>query len=213
MSTSEEPNVKPVITDKQARRINAPARSMIISMIVMVALLVPILLLSPQLTNTRNYFDPNVDIDSIAYHASTEAGYPVIAPEPAGWRYNFARWTTNQADKISYWNAGLLTDHQQYVEITQAKDVNPTWVANKTNNAAPQAQHEVAGVRWDERVYIDKDDKKTTYWVGEVKKNTVILSGDSNRETFVAAAQAVVDYANNPTRTVAPSPSGTSGIQ
>ena len=40
--------VVPQITQKQAKRINAPARNMIISMLAMVAILIPVLWLMPQ---------------------------------------------------------------------------------------------------------------------------------------------------------------------
>lgn len=100
--SDEAAPVKPQITVRQAQRIHAPARNMIISMAVMIAILIPILWLAPQLTNTKNYYEPRVDLPAIAVQASQAAGYPVAAPELEGWTYNFARWNSNQPDGVDF---------------------------------------------------------------------------------------------------------------
>lgn len=74
--------VIPQITKKQAARINAPARNMVISMIVMVLLLLPVIWLMPQ--PNKNPYRPTVDLPVIAYEASNQAGYPVAAAEQEG---------------------------------------------------------------------------------------------------------------------------------
>lgn len=209
---SAEPEVKPQITEKQAARINAPARNMIISMLVMIALLVPFLLLAPQLTNSQNHYDPNVDLHGTAYNASQEAKYPVAAPEPEGWTYNFARWTTAQADKIDVWSTGMVTPSQKYIELMQAKGTNPTWIANKVENAAISGEKEINGTTWEIRTLEDpKEDKTTTSYIAEVNGTTVILKGEAEPAEFEQLASAVVDYSKNPTMTTEPTAS--SGIK
>lgn len=211
VAEAENQPVKPQITPKQAERIFAPARNMIISMVVLIAILIPVLWLAPQLTNTKNFYQPNVDVHGNAYHASQAAGYLVAAPELDGWTYNFARWNGNQPDKVDYWNAGLVTKDQQYIELTQAKEANPTWVASRVDNAAVVGTEDIAGVSWEIRSVTDKEDKTTTSYIGEVNGSTVILKGEAAPTSFDQLAQAVVDYTNNPTMTA--EPTSTSGIQ
>lgn len=215
-NSSETP--KPVITEKQARRINAPARNMVISMLVMIAILIPILLLVPRLTSNQNMYNPQVDVPAIAYQSTQEAGYPVAAPTPDDWTYNFARWNSNQTDKIDFWNSGVVSPGQQYVELTQASDTNPSWVAQKTNNSTITGEAEVAGITWETREGTEKDEntkreKTVTYYVGEVGSTTVILSSESGAEPIEQWAQQVVDYSKSPSHTAEPTPSNTSGIQ
>lgn len=214
-SSPTEEQVKPQITEKQAARINAPARNMVISMVVMVAMLVPILLLVPQLTSNQNHYDPKVDVASIAYQAGNEAGYPVLSPAPDHWTYNFARWRSGQADGVDFWNAGVVSPNQQYVELKQAKDTNPTWVAQQTQNGLVTDNKEIDGVNWEIRTYTDKDEKTTTYYVGEIEQTTVILSADdaTDASTIEDFARAVISYQQNPTHTVEPTPTDTSGIK
>ncbi|MFW0108336.1 DUF4245 domain-containing protein [Rothia sp. P7181] len=207
---SSEP-VVPLITQKQAQRIHAPARNMIISMAVMILILIPILWLTPALTSNKNHYNPQVDLDSIAYLSSQEAGYPVAAPEIDGWRYNFARWKSRQADGISFWNTGQLTAQAGYIELVQAQNTNPTWIAQRVNNAPVQRTQEVAGVLWDVRIYTPKDGEPTISYVGTVSGTTVILNGQSSEDEIIQLAQAVIAYEKNPTKTVEPTPS--SGIQ
>lgn len=208
---AEQNSVKPQITEKQAARINAPARNMIISMVVMIAILIPVLWLAPHLTNTKNFYHPNVELAGTAYHASQEAKYPVAAPELDGWTYNFARWNTKQADGIDYWNTGQVTKDQKYIELLQAKGANPTWIANKVDNAAISDQKDIAGVTWEIRTLTDKkEEKTTTSYISQVGGTTVILKGEADPNEFEQLATAVVDYNQHPTKTTEPSAS--SGI-
>lgn len=202
----------PQITEKQAARINAPARNMIISMVVMIALLIPFLLLMPQLTSNKNQYEPNVDLHGSAYNAGNEADFPVAAPEIDGWTYNFARWKSGQADQVNFWNTGLVTPAQNYIELTQAKGTNPTWIAQKVENAPISGEKEISGVKWQIRTLTNtKEDKTTTSYVGEVAGTTVVLKGEAETAEFEELASAVENYSKNPTMTA--EPTSTSGIK
>lgn len=212
VADSTQESVKPQITEKQAARINAPARNMVISMIVMIALLVPFLMLAPQLTNTKNFYEPDVDLHGAAYNAGQEAKFPVATPQVEGWTYNFARWNSGQADGIDFWNTGLVTKEQNFIDLTQAKDTNPTWVANKVENAPIAGTQEIGGVEWEIRTLTDpKEDKTTSSYIGELDGTTVILKGEANPQEFEQLAQAVINYSKTPSMTA--EPSATSGIK
>ncbi|MDO4898550.1 MAG: DUF4245 domain-containing protein [Rothia sp. (in: high G+C Gram-positive bacteria)] len=206
----EQP-VLPQITEKQARRINAPARNMIISMVVMVLLIIPVLWLMPQ--PNKSPYRPSVDVPVVAYEASREAGYHVAAAEQQGWHYNYARWNPGAADGINYWSTGQVTPSNHFIELVQAKDANPTWVAQQVKNAVPEATVQLAGIEWDMRTLVDPDDKKkvTTSYIAEVEGTTVIMSGEAETAEFQSLAEATVVYLKNPASTASPTPS--SGIQ
>lgn len=52
---------------------------------------------------------------------------PAILPE--GWWANQAKWSETAADGVKVWKVGFVGPENQYVGVTQAFDVNPTWVA------------------------------------------------------------------------------------
>ncbi|MDY6052422.1 MAG: DUF4245 domain-containing protein [Rothia sp. (in: high G+C Gram-positive bacteria)] len=203
--------VVPQITEKQARRINTPARNMVISMIVLVFLLLPVLWLMPQ--PDKNPYRPSVDLPVIAYEASQQAGYPVAAAEQEGWHYNYARWVTGQADGINYWSTGQVTASNHFIELVQAQDTNPTWIAQTVGQAVAEATIQAGGVSWEVRSLADADDQKkvTSFYIGEVAGTTVILKGQAETAEFQSLAETTVAYMDAPSSTVSPTPS--SGIQ
>lgn len=203
--------VLPQITEKQAQRINAPARNMVISMVVMVLLLLPVIWLMPQ--PNKNPYRPSVDLPLVAYEASDQAGYPVAAAQQQGWHYNYARWVTGQADGISYWSTGQVTPTNHFIELIQATNTNPTWIAQTVGNAVPEGRVNVASLEWEVRSLVDPDHKSkvTTFYIGEVKGTTLIFKGEAEASEFQALIEATVSYMDSPSSTVAPTPS--SGIR
>lgn len=203
--------VLPQITEKQAQRINAPARNMVISMVLMILLLLPVIWLMPQ--PDKNPYRPSVDLPVIAYDASHQAGYPVAAAEQEGWHYNYARWVTGQADGINYWSTGQVTPANHFIELVQATDTNPTWVSQLVGNATPEATVKVGSSDWEVRSLVDPDHKSkvTTFYIGQVEGTTVILKGQADPAEFQALIEATVSYMKSPRSTERPTPS--QGIQ
>lgn len=201
----------PQITPKQAQRINAPARNMVISMVVMILLLLPVIWLMPQ--PNKNPYRPSVDLPVVAYEASSQAGYPVAAAEQEGWHYNYARWVTGQADGINYWSTGQVTPSNHFIELIQAADTNPTWIAQTVGHAVAEASVNVASTEWEVRSLTDPDDKSkvTTFYIGKVEGTTLILKGEAEAAEFQALIEATVNDIASPAPTVAPTPS--SGIR
>ncbi len=206
--------IKPQITEKQAQRINAPVRNMIISMVVLVACIVPILWLMPQ--PNKDPYQAEVNVPKVAYEAGESASFTVAAPELEGWHYNFARWTSNQADKISYWETGQITASNRFITLKQAdaSKTNDSWIAQQTNNAAPQDHETVSGIEWDIRTGKNDKDETVTYYIGDVAGTTVIMYGSDVPGTdFAQLAEAVVNYQKNPTATASPTATSDTGIQ
>lgn len=206
--------VKPQITAKQAQRINAPVRNMIISMVVLVVCIVPVLWLMPQ--PNKDPYQAEVDLPKVAYEAGEASSFAVAAPELKGWHYNFARWNSNQADKINYWETGQITGSDHFITLKQAdaSKTNDSWIAQQTNNAAPQGNESVSGVNWDVRTGQNDKDETVTYYIGEVSGTTVIMYGSDVPGTdFAQLADAVVNYQKQPTATASPTSTSDTGIQ
>ena len=166
-----EQTVTPQITVKQAKRINAPARNMIISMVAMILILIPVLWLMPR-------------------------------PDKTPYR---------PQDNIGFFKSGQVTGKNHFIELTQAKDTNPTWVAQQTDNATKQGTEQIAGVEWEVRAATSKKNNERVYsYVAHVpsaggQSTTIILSGAADPAEFSQLADAASAYLKNPTATADPS--------
>ena len=72
-----------------------------------------------------------IDYVSAAAAAEESSKLNIVAPAnlPAGWWANQAKWRATTADGVKVWKVGFVGPQNQYIGITQAFEVNPTWVA------------------------------------------------------------------------------------
>lgn len=72
-----------------------------------------------------------VDYVAAAMAAEESSRLNIIAPAvlPEGWWANQAKWSEKAADGVKVWKVGFVGPQNQYIGVTQAFDVNPTWVA------------------------------------------------------------------------------------
>lgn len=72
-----------------------------------------------------------VDYLTAATAAEDSSNVNIAAPSqlPDGWWANQAKWSAVAADGVKVWKVGFVGPKNQYVGVTQAFEVNPTWVA------------------------------------------------------------------------------------
>lgn len=188
-----EAPAKPVLTASQAKRANQSLKGMIISVLLTLAVVVPVIALNPG--STENTYKPNVDVATVAAQAGQAADFAPVSPEmPEGWYPNFARWNSGSADGIDYWEVGFVTGDRGFVWLRQTADANPTWIAQHSDSAPVTGDRTVDGTTWELR---DKSGLRTL--VLESGGSTVMLTGETSWEDLDAAARAV-------TRGLEPSP-------
>lgn len=66
---------------------------------------------------------------SVAAEDSSKLNIAAPANLPEGWWANQAKWSETAADGVKVWKVGFVGPDNQYVGVTQAFSVNPTWVA------------------------------------------------------------------------------------
>jgi hypothetical protein len=176
---------KPVLTAAQAKRANQSLKGMVISVLLTVAVAVPVIALNPG--STENTYKRDIDVAAVANQAAAAADFTPVAPElPGGWYPNFARWNSGSADGIDYWEAGFVTADEGFVWLRQTGDANPTWIAQYTDGAPVTGVRTVDGTDWELR---DKQGKRTL--VLERGGSTVLITAESSWEELDAAARAV----------------------
>ncbi|MBM7051436.1 MULTISPECIES: DUF4245 domain-containing protein [unclassified Rothia (in: high G+C Gram-positive bacteria)] len=205
--------VKPQITPKQAERINQPVRNMIISMVVLLACVLPVIWLMPK--PDKDPYQASVDLPKVAFEAGEVARFTPTAPQLENWHYNYARWYSHQADGISYWETGQITAAAEFLTVKQADagETNVSWIAQQTGNSRPIGAESIAGVEWEVREGTTDKDETLTYYVGEVDGTTVIIYGDAPGTEFAQLAEAIVNYQKAPTATASPTATSGTGIE
>lgn len=192
-ATPEENAVVPQITTKQAAKINAPIRGMIISMAVLFMLILPFLWLSPK--PDAQPYRADVNVAEEAGFVADQADFSPAAPELGeDWSANYARWEANSQDGVPVWSVGYLSPEYRLVEMAQTAESNPTWLAQRTELIPATGQKDVGGISWDihHRDPVGQQEEFTA-WVGTLDDSTVILSGKATEGEFEHVANALAE--------------------
>ncbi|MBV1779163.1 DUF4245 domain-containing protein [Paeniglutamicibacter sp. ABSL32-1] len=175
--------VKPVLTPSQAKRANQTLKGMIISVLLTVAVAIPVILINPP-DKAENFRAP-VDVADVASQAAADADFTPWAPNlPEGDYVNFARWITGNVDGIKFWEFGVVTKDDEFVWVRQTAGANPSWLAAVTENAALAGTHAVDGTDWELRTK-----GKSEILIGTLGKSTIVLTSDSGLGTLESLAR------------------------
>ncbi|MCT1601233.1 DUF4245 domain-containing protein [Kocuria sp. p3-SID1433] len=192
----QEPPVVPQLTQKQAKRVNAPARAMVLSMAVLIAIVLVFYFLQPR-PDAQTY-RPDVDVQREAGYAADVADFDPLVPDLGeGWSPNYARWEGQQSDGVDSWDAGWVTPRGGFIGLIQTDQANPTWTLEQIDSLPQADTVEAGGIEWEVHFGEDEDDEQRTAWIGEVEGTTVILQGTASDSEFDHAAQAVADAADD----------------
>lgn len=189
----------PQITEKQARRLNAPVQGMLISMAVLLLLVLPFVWLQPR--PDAQPYRPDVDVAQEASYVADDSPFPPAVPEPGeDWSANYARWNPGAAQGVPFWEIGWASPQGSFIGLVQTSLANPTWLAQQTETIPATATVEAGGVPWDVHVReASRNQKALTVYTGEVNGSTVVLKGDAPAAELDDLASAVAeDLADRP---------------
>ncbi|MDN6333045.1 MAG: DUF4245 domain-containing protein, partial [Micrococcaceae bacterium] len=184
---ADDPPVPPVLTPAQSKRANQSLKGMIISVLLTVAVAVPVIALNP--AGNDDKFKPDVNVTAVASEAGQAADFtPVAARMPEGWYPNFARWISGSADQIDYWEVGYVTGDDGCGWGRQTADATPGGSAKLSEDATASGSVEVDGTTWDSYTRAAK-----VSWVRKAHGSTLMLSSESGDEVLREAARAVLE--------------------
>lgn len=192
-ATPEEGAPLPQITTKQAAKINAPIRGMVISMAVLLMLILPFLWLAPK--PDAQPYRADVNVSEEAGFVAEQAEFTPAAPELGeNWTANYARWEANSQDGVPTWSVGYLSPDYRLVEMVQTAESNPTWLAQRTELIPVTDQKDLGGISWDIH-HRDPSGKQEefTAWVGTLDDSTVILTGKATEGEFEHVAKTLAE--------------------
>ena len=135
MSTTSAPDTVSSSSVQQpaARRGLGNLRSMVISMVVIMAAVLAWVAMVPRVHEVSQ---PAVNVTSVAMQVRQETGWAISQPQlPAGWKATNARFDS-AADGVRTWHAGYLSPDGHYVSIDQTEQAGATdnWISARTSN-------------------------------------------------------------------------------
>lgn len=175
------------------RRARQTVNNLLLALIASLGIMIAIILVVPR--DDSNRIQP-VDYKSIAAEAHTSSGKQVVAPElPTGWWSNSARWSPKPADGVQNWYAGFVGPKNQYIGLTQAFGINPTWLAFQLKNSAKTGTQAIGPYTWEIYEALEPSNPpKTKDFMMTLAYNehdTVIIYGVAKPQDFVEIAKAI----------------------
>lgn len=131
----------------EARRGMGNLRSMVISMVVILAAVLAWVAMVPRV---REISQPAVDVTSVARQVRQETSWAISQPQlPSGWKATNVRFTA-AGDGLRTWHAGYLSPDGNYVSIDQTSVASATdlWVSTQTSNGQADGTLSAAGTTW-----------------------------------------------------------------
>ena len=164
-------------------------RNLVLSLIACLGLVLAIVLIVPR--DDSNRIQP-VDYKASASQAASASGEEILAPEiPQGWWANRTNWVANPADGVAYWKVGFVGPKNQWIGMTQAFEVNPTWIALLSKNHLPNTESQVGFENWTKWVLAEGSEGERTLWTLERNGNLVALTGSGTEAEFGALATSI----------------------
>jgi hypothetical protein len=138
----------------------------------------------------------SVDYAAVAAQAQASTTNHIAVPVLAsGLKCTAARFTGKPTDGVQTWYAGFVDPKGAFIGMTQAFNVNPTWLALQTSEVVLASQFEVAGQTWQEfESPVVHNPAKTKDYILLLKhgNDAVLLDGTANKAAFKDFATHVV---------------------
>jgi hypothetical protein len=160
-------------------------RSMVISMVVILAALLVWVAMVPRV---RAINQPAVDVSSVARQVRRETAWPISQPAlPAGWRATSVRFAA-AAGGLLTWHAGYLSPGGSYISIDQTKAATDQWVSAETAGGQAEGTLSAAGATWQRLSSRDTVQRSLVSRGSGATGLTTVLSGTATYTQLAAFA-------------------------
>lgn len=175
-----------------ARKPNARARDMVISMAV---ILVPLALITWLFTNDPDPQVEAVDVAPVLARAEAESPYPVLrsvnlpedwTPVRVAWAADGNTWITEEPAIGNSWQLGYLAPNGIYVAVQQRDRAVETFVSRITQQGRRQSETtDVAGRTWEHWISSDDLTRSLVWRDGDM---VAVVAGNAEFEQLDAFA-------------------------
>ena len=184
------------MSDQKAKehRAKQTVNNLLLSLLVSVGLVVVMILIVPRDDSSRI---AHIDYKAVAQQASEASKHEVLAPElPAGWWSNKATWLSTPVDAVPRFEVGFVGPKNQYIGVTQAFGVNPTWIALTLKDVVIQKNFQNSGstIQWS--IYKSPEvhtpaKTRDIIWIANLDQDAVLLYGDGTEAEFKAFTKSI----------------------
>lgn len=186
-----EPGFKAPLTEKQLKRASQTVKGMVISVVLTLAVALPVVFLNPG-SNVDTYRN-RINVDEIAQQTVTTQNFQAISPQfPQGWYANAASWNPGAADGVGFWQLGIVKDDTHYAKVLQADKANPSWISLATEGSVPTGQTvDVDGTAWEQRV-LPASKSPQTILTTKISGYTFVITADQGEDAFLTETARLV---------------------
>ena len=176
------------------RRAKQTVNNLLLSLLATAGLVLLVILVVPRDDSSRIQ---KVDYVSIAQQAATSSARKIVIPDlPKGWWSNKAEWLSKPIDAVPRFESGFVGPKNEYLGITQAFGVNPTWTALTLKDVVLEKNFSNSGspIKWS--IYkspVVHDPVKTmdVIWAGSFGNDEVLLYGTATENQFKTFTQTI----------------------
>jgi hypothetical protein len=177
------------LSEKSAKdhRAKQTVNNLLLSLLVSVGMVLVIILIVPRDDSSRI---PHIDYVAVAEQASTSSKHNIVAPElPKDWWSNQATWLGEPVDAVPRFEVGFVGPNNEYIGLTHAFGVNPTWLALTLKDVVLEKNftNEGSSIKWDIYRSAEVHDPVLTrdyIWVATVGTDAVLLYGTGTEVQF-----------------------------
>jgi hypothetical protein len=180
----------PAVQQPAARRGFGSLRSMVLSMVVIMAAVLAWVAMVPRVSEISQ---PAVDVTSVAMQVRRETGWAISQPQlPTGWKATSVRFES-AADGVRTWHAGYLSPDGHYVSIDQTEQAGATdnWISARTSNGQAEGTVSAAGRTWQKLSSRDIVQRSLVSRVSGAGELTTVLSGTAPYTQLAQFAEAL----------------------
>ena len=184
------------MSDQKAKehRAKQTVNNLLLSLLATAGLVLVLVLVVPRDDSSRIV---HVDYQAVASQASVSSKHIILSPElPAGWWSNKATWLATPVDAVPRFEVGFVGPKNQYIGMTNAFGVNPTWMALTLKDVVITKTFSISGKSVEWSVYKSAEvhtpaKTRDVIWVATYGNDAVLLYGDGSEAEFKSFAAAI----------------------
>lgn len=175
-------------------RAKQTVNNLLLSLLATAGMVLVMILIVPRDDSNRI---PRIDYVAVAAQASESANHEIVAPKlPDGWWSNQATWLGDPVDAVPRFEVGFVGPQNEYIGLTHAFGVNPTWLALTLKDVVLEKNftNPSSSVKWE--IYRSAEvhqpvQTRDYIWVATVGADAVLLYGTGSEEQFVVLSKSI----------------------
>jgi hypothetical protein len=184
------------LSDQKAKehRAKQTVNNLLLSILATAGMVLVLILIVPRDDSSRI---PKIDYIAIADQASASTGNKVATPAiDDDWWSNQAKWFGSPVDAVPRFEVGFVGPKNEYMGMTHAFDVNPTWLALSLKDVVLEKNYSNAGSSLVWGIYRSSEvhdpvQTRDYMWAASVGSNAILLYGTASETDFTKLSASI----------------------